>query len=358
MEDFNSGRFSTVSEAIRSMMSKEGDFSASRRLQYVDAAKEVFEDLNLSVIKDIKRVVIKLNQHLPVLPVPEDYFDFATMDYVDLHGKFKPLVFNDELHEDVPDISLAHDCGCECGCKSALCCSVKNYEVIQEVVSAQMPDESFQTFTKYTRKYMNKDGSFFQETAEPVRVFEEGEWTDTRLEVATDFICKLEVKECGCLVETPKVLSQLEANCCSLNFKHESGCSHPDFYTCKKSTYSINKDGNRLILPDHFAYDKIVLRYYTTVKTKDILIPRIGLRSFTTGIRKEIALWDKKATAGELAKWENAHTKATTVFRSRLNRMSLFDFYEYYYGEKQTNFRGDTDLDEQYWDNGRYNDDL
>lgn len=355
MENFNAGRFSAVSDAIKSIMSREGDFSAGKRLQYVEVAKEVYESLNLSVIKDVKRVVITVNEHLPTLPLPDDFFDFATLDYVDLHGQFIPLVFNDNLKEDLVDLSLASDCGCECGCKSNLCSAAKNYETITEEVTMNLPNDTPKTFTKYSRKYVNPDGSFLQEVGEPVQVFDNGTWTDTRMEISQSFICKLEVKDCGCLADCEHNRTQLQENCCGITFEHECGCSHPEFYKERTTTYNITKDGNRLILPPKFAFDKIVLRYYATIKTKDILIPRLGLKAFMTGLKKEMVLWDKKATDRELAKWEMEHSKAVAVFRRNTNRMTLRDFYEYYYGRKLKTYRGSTHLDDQYYDHGRFN---
>jgi hypothetical protein len=340
MENYNIGRFSSASDAIRSMMSREGDFSASRRLQYVEVSKEVYESLNLSVIKDIKRVLIKLDGHLPVLPLPDDFFDFATLDYVDRHGKFMPLAFNDNLKEDVVDVSLDPNCGCECGCTNQLCQAAKNYETITEQVQMEMPDTTIQTFTKYIRKYLNKDGSFFQEVSEPVKVYDNGTWTTTRMETSQAFICKLEVKECGCLKESEHNKKHLEEHCCGLNYRHECGCSHPEYYKERMTTYNISQDGKRIILPPHFEFEKIVLRYYATIKTKDILIPRLGLKAFMTGVRAEIALWDKKGTDKEYMKWSTTHTQALAVFRRNMNRMTLYDFYEYYYGVPLRNYRG------------------
>jgi hypothetical protein len=358
MENFNTGRFSKVADAVKSIMSREGDFSATKRLQYFEVAKEVYESLNLAVIKDTKRVVIKLNPHLPVLPLPDDFFDFATLDYVDRDGSFKPLVFNDKLKDDVVDVSLDHDCGCECGCKYSLCSAIKDYETITEQVTMDLPNNTPKTFTKYTRKYVNPDGSFFQEIGEPVRVYDNGTWTDTRMEVTQSFICKLEVKECGCLVECEHNRTQLEANCCGISFTHECGCSHPEYYKERKTTYNISQDGNRLILPEKFLWDKIVLRYYATIKTKDILIPRLGLKAFMTGLKKELVLWDKKASDREVAKWENEHSRAVVVFRRNINRMTLKDFYEYYYGRKLVAYRGQSHLDDQYYEHGHFNNDF
>lgn len=356
MENYNTGRFSSVSDAIRQMMSMEGDVSSSKRIQYVDAAKMVYESLNLAVIKDTKRIVINVKGHLPIIPCPDDYFDFVTLDYVDHCGKFQPMVFNDNLREKVADLSLASDCGCECGCNSSLCCSVKSYEAIMEAVVFPMPNSTTKNFTKYTRKYMNPDGSFFQEVGEPVKVYDAtGTWVDSRMDVRQEFICNLEVKACGCLADSPQNNTQLQAHCCGFDFRHESGRSSPEYYKEKSSTYNLSDKEDRIILPDHFHYDQIVMRYYATIKTKDILIPRLGLKCFMTGIKAEVALWDKKISDRELAKWQREHSKATTAFRSKINRMSLEEFSEYYFGLPQHVYRGKNELDHQYWDRNGYN---
>lgn len=356
MEDYNTGRFSTVSDAVRLMMSLEGDVSSSKRIQYIDAAKIVYESLNLAVIKDTKRVVINVKGHLPIIPCPDDYFDFATLDYVDHRGQFQPMVFNDNLKEKVADLSLAPNCGCECGCNSSMCCSAKNYEAITEEVSMALPNATVKSFTKYIRKYINSDGSFYQEIGEPVKIYDEtGTWVDTRMDIRQQFICKLDVKKCGCLEETPNNLTQLQFNCCASNFKHEAGHSSPEFYKERSSTYNLTDKDNRIILPDHFHYDKIIMRYYATIKTKDILIPRLGLKAFMTGIKSEVSLWDKRMTDRELAKWQREHSKAAGAFRSKINRMTMTDFFEYYFGLPQHVYRGQENLDRQYWDIYGYN---
>lgn len=354
MEEYNTGRFSTVAKAIASIMSREGDVSLAMRLRYTEVAKEVYEDLNLSVIKDIKRVVLNIHEHLPVLPVPLDYYDFVSLDYLDRHGVPRPMVFNDKLKDDVIDISLDHDCGCECGCTSGACCAVKNYETIQEQVEMDMPNSTVQTFTKYTRKNINPDGSYFQEVTEPVRVYDNNVWTDTLLKTVSSFICKLDVKECGCLLDTEHNRTQLQENCCGVNIRHECGCS-AEYH---KNSYTISQDGNRLILPKGYDYEKIVLRYFPVKATKDILIPRQALKVFMTGLKKEMLLWDKKGTDKELAKFESAHIKAVNVYRGKMSRMTLHEFYEYYYGRKLRQYRGESHNNDQFWDHDHYNNEI
>jgi hypothetical protein len=333
--EYNRARFISVPDAVKSLLSLERDYSSTSRLRYMDIANEVYASLNLAAIKDVKRVVVNLNPHVSSIPLPDDYYDFSHLSIVDRQGMLVPMVYNSNLQDDIADISLVKDCACECGCKDVLCDHSKSYETISEEVSMELPNGDLKTFTKTQRKYINKDGSFYREVIEPVKKYTNGVHTSTELFTTTDYICSLDVKKCGCIVDCSKNRELLAKYCAAPSFEFECGSSSPDYFVGRK-TYNISQDGMRLIVPSDFGYDKVILRYYATLPTKDRLMPLAALESFRTGLKKLDAKYDKRASKGDKIYWEVEHNKAVVVLRSILGKIMLHEFYAYYFGVSGT----------------------
>jgi hypothetical protein len=339
MEDFNSGQFQTIDEVVQSILSREGDVTGNYRWRYLEVAKEVFSELNLSAIKQTKRVLFTLDRRLNGIVLPDNYYKFSTISVINRDGRIEPLVFNSEINDDIVDQGLDKDCECEC--TDALCNYQRQYEGIEEQVEAIMPDDSRQYFTKTIRKRIAKDGSVFVQVNEPTAVYTDRVHTSTVLETTETLLCRLDIKECGCVKDNPHNRSLWDKHASNMvlhpeiDMVCEWGCPSPRYYP-RSQTYNISNDGRRIIFPSNFPFDKVLLRYYAFEKTKDILVPRMAKKALMAGIKFEVADYDKKETQGNINKWKKRYTDAIRALRDKMSACMLNEFYEYYFARNST----------------------
>jgi hypothetical protein len=335
MEDYNSAQFTTVDKIINSLISREGE--SGNKLRYKEIAHDVFDDLNLTAIKQTKRVLISVDPRTGGIALPNDFYKFSTISAPDQYGGIHPLVFNSAITDDIVDLGL--DADCECGCKDVLCTSTQKYESITEDVEAIMPGGAAKTFTKIIKKNINKDGSVILEVTEPKAIYTGGLHTSTELKSTSSFLCRLEVKECGCVIDNDQNKLLWSTHCSSLAKTCENrtsllcdmGYPNPLFYP-RSLNYNFSNDNKRIIFDSRFPHRKILLRYYAYQSTKDLLVPRIAKKAFMAGIKKEASNYDKLAPRWRILKWENDYNNAVVALRSKISMLMLHEFYEYYFG--------------------------
>jgi len=334
MEETNE-QFISVDEILKSLLSREGDIFGVNRLRYLEVSKDVFIDLNLTAVKRTKSVILTVDHHRRCIVLPSDYFKFSTIDAVLPSGYFEPLVINSSIKDkDIVDVALAKDCDCECGCVGVMVPHNKHYEYVSEEVLADMPDGSKKIFTKTVRKYIKKDGAAYVEIVEPTAIYVNGEHDSTQLVTKSVYLCKMEVKPCGCVVDTVENRKLWGLHGSSyihgVPFEHEWCFPSIDRFP-QSATYNFSEDGLRLIVPPNFAYNKVKLRYYVLSSTKDIRVPRIAKKAFMMGIKKEIADFDDSPIYNE--KNINAkYIREKDKLRNLLSMCQINEFYEYWFG--------------------------
>lgn len=339
-QDYNNGQFITVDEAINSLISREQGVGTDKKLHYKELAKDVFNMMNLSAIKQTRRILYTIDPRLHSITFPEEYFAFSTISAINDQGKLEPLIVNTDITDDIVDLGLDTQCESECNCTDVICNYSKHYETITEDVLAKMPDDTLAPFTKIIRKFINKDGSVYMEITEPVAQIVDGEHTATILQTEKKFLCKLLVKECGCIIDN-------EYNCdtwakfgSSLALKGKQDLvtewGMPSRYFPKKCTYNISNDGKRLIFPSNFPYRKVLVRIYVTNLTKNLLIPYLAKEAYLSGLKRLSTKFDRKASKGEKDEWANNYNKDMNLLRLILGRLMLNEYYEYLFGANTT----------------------
>jgi|ERR1700761_5478126 len=341
-QDYNNGQFITVDEAINSLLSREKDIAGVNKLHYKELAKDVFNAMNLSAIKQTRRILYTIDPRLHSITFPEEYWAYSSISVINHDGKIEPLTVNTDIIDDVVDLGLDNNCERECDCTDALCNYSKHYETITEDVSALMPDNTYQDFTKIIRKFINKNGSAYMEVTEPVASYnKEGTHISTELKTSQTFLCKLQVKPCGCIINNTfncdtwaKFGSSLAIKG-PLDIPFEWG--HPGVGYFQKSTkYNISDDGKRIIFPSNFPYKKVLVRIYVTSATKNLLIPYIAKEPFLSGIKRLSTKYDPKAPDGLKERWKANYNADMTVLRLVMNRLNLTEYFEYYFGINTT----------------------
>jgi hypothetical protein len=302
-------RFIPIQEVVKSLCLQEGDLLQRKKGRYLSYAKEVWMDMELQVVKDTQRQFFSINKRTNSINLPCDYTDLSGISVVDHCGVFHPIYRNERVKSDIVDIGAKKNCACECG--GDLCNLIKGYEAVVEDVEELMPDASTGTFTKISRKAYDKSGFYYEENTFPVRVYESGIWTDTALTTERKELCRVEVADNGCITDCPENYEKV----CTCTGTWDKFCTTKDslpegsylfrcegkfdlFYTesgkcfsqydkwgCFKNIYNISEEGNRLVFPANFGWDKVLVRFFRDINLRDLQIPRMSLQAFKSGLK-------------------------------------------------------------------------
>lgn len=326
-----SNAYVSANDLVDGLCIREDDFDKKRKPKYLFYFKEVYTELNLSIIRQTNRVLIKVNHKLKCIDAPDDYLFLSSIDAPNKHGKFEPLIINKNLPTDTVDLGASKTCGCDCGCDCEYCANIKNYEIIYSTVTATMPDTSIQEFTASERKKIMKDGSFVREVTTPVEVFQDNVHTSTVLQTTTEFLCRLDIKECGCIKKSPENEVLLIKFSDSYTIANDCGCPPAIIVKSEDNSYNISDKGNRIQLPFDFRHDYVRLRYYADKKTKDLRAPYIAQKAIRYGIKAEQTTFDAPGSKENLF-WMGLYNAEKETLAGNIARLQLSDFYKHILG--------------------------
>mgnify|MGYP000240411734 FL=1 len=307
-----------IKEVIEDLCHATNDFRESKKLKYAKLAKFVYRDLNFAVVKQAKRQFFEINRNTHSIDMPCNFLKLSAVSVMDEFGIQHPLYRSDTIHDDIVDIAAKEDCAC--ACKGKLCNLLKKYESIEEEVTEEMPDGSYQIFKTRLVKAVDDGGNFYQEKTFPIRRYEEGVWIDTELTTEYTELCRFELDEkskcvkdcnsnydkfynCGCnfngyekcygdsYVEGAKIIG------CTSKFDWymvDSGCYFAKCNMPFKNIYNISELGNRLLFPHDFPFKKVLIRFYINEKLNDMEIPIIAQQTAMTGLKYYEFKWDDK----------------------------------------------------------------
>ncbi len=305
-------RFVPILDVIKSLCLQEGDILQRKKGRYLSYAKEVWQDMDLQVVKDATRQFFNINKRTNSVQLPCDFLDLSGVTIVDHCGVFHPVYRNERVKSDIVDIAAKKDCACECS--GTLCNMVKGYEAIVEDVEELMPDTTTQTFTTITRKAFDKNGYFYEEKTYPKRLYSGGAWIDTILTTEVNELCKVELDGNGCITDCEENFDKI----CTCTGTWDRFCTNkssiPDgsflfkcegkfdlFFTetgrcfCEfdkwgnyRNIYNISEEGDRIIFPHNFGWDRVLIRYFRDINLKDLKIPYVAVPTFKTGLK----VWD------------------------------------------------------------------
>jgi hypothetical protein len=324
----------TISEIVKGIMRREKDLAGTNFLLYESIAKDIWKELNLEACRLTERRFVKVDKRTNSITLPNNYLKLSSICEIDSCGKQVPLVINTNITSDIIDVSGISDCGCECGCESELCSSVKNYELIQEDIEIAMPDNTIQVFTGTLRKKINRDGSYVTEKIWPTKKYDNGTYTAVVMESTEEFLCKVELLPCGCVKPTPENEDKIVACSGADSYQIDCGCNiNPDFLMRPEHIhhpqYNFSEEGDRITSECFYKCDYVLARYYVNNKTKDILVPYFARKAIATGIKLEAAEYDKKQIpAWQKARWEQNNIKARRVLMDKLNEVNLTSFLQ------------------------------
>lgn len=322
------------------------DYLQRTKGKLLSVAKMVWEDLNLTTVKEAERELFQINKRTNTVDLPFNTLHFSSASVIGKNGVIYPLFQNNRLHKDIVDVGAKKDCGCEKGCGYQLCATISNYEAIQSTKSDFLPDGTPISFVCQDRKVVDKNGWLISETQYPLRVYISGIWTNTVRHTETKRICALELDSNGCICDTDQNINAVLGSCLpnvplggtasqppapnvdtwqyysrsKLDWiSFQSGCfGGTDF----KNIYNISETGDRLIFPHDFPFDHVLIRRYVDQNLSDIRIPKVALTTFLTGIKYFEMRWNDKRQR-EAAKYEMDYSKQKWGLLLELNKYTI-----------------------------------
>lgn len=317
---------SRLIDVVDSVLIRENDLQGIKRARYMLVAKEIYEETNLHGIKDSKRLICKVDKNTNSIYLPDEGLMFSTI-YGIVNGKFQAFALNANISEDIIDLS-AHKY-CENGCGSQLCSDVKNYELVEENVYAPMPNGSSVLFRKTSRKKINPDGSYIYEITEPVKNYSaSGTHISTTLITRTEFICNLDIDDKGCVIENEDNKQKIWSVCGFHNIGEDCGKPLDKSCFCPNLEYNVSTDGKRIILPSNLSLDTVLVRYYYSQKTKDIMIPFVAKNLFRLKLVYALKELMDNVSRGTKIDLERKIWAAENQMNTDLSRLTLSELYD------------------------------
>lgn len=323
-------RFDPVLEVIDSLCLRSGDIARRKKGLYMDVASDVWNDLNESTLRIAKRLKIpvrkefQINKKTNSLDLPCNTLRLSSVNVVDECGIIYPIYRNLRLHDDIVEVPPEKNCACEHKCGYQLCNTVKGYVAVQSVQSDTLPDNTPISFNCINRLVVDKNGVIYQENQYPKRIYTDGVWTDTILYTESTKMCECEVDHNGCLCDTEQNINNACESCGIRNFNPQinqknitncvggtavcppspncdewvyfcnnkmdwftvqCGCSPRGFRKGFNNIYNISENGNRLIFPHDFGFEKALVRFYEDIELDNLLIPYMAKDTFMTGLQ-------------------------------------------------------------------------
>jgi len=284
--------FVTIEEIVEDACHAMDDYLLRNKMKFLRLAKRVYNDeLKLGSVRAAVRQFFEIDKSTNTVKMPCDFHRLSGVYWQDKSGQFHPLFRNDKLHDDIVDIKAANNCACDCGGK--LCNAIKSYESIIEEISDEMPNGDPVVFKCERRKGIDGNGVFYEVVQYPIRVYEDGVWTDTVLKTEKRELCELELQG-GCVTDCDANVEKVYSCGCSGDEEVVSCLSKMSVFMTEcgtwfgqegfKNIYNITEQGDRLIFPNDIPVDKVLIRYYPVVDLKNIKVPLVARSAMITGI--------------------------------------------------------------------------
>lgn len=312
-------------EIITALCGRKGDVGGHLEMKYRGVVLDVYRDLNLYTLKYAVRQLLPVDRKTNSIIVPDKYMFFSSLSFIDECNMINTIAVNNNLTDDIIDMSLNKDCECECQCKNDLCGQIKYYEPIIEDSEELMPDSTYKTFTSITRKKLMPGGKLVIERTFPVAKFgADNEFTDVTLETEIEELCQLEVASCGCVKDTPDNCKKLNECCNATTFATDCGCTSCAIPSGK--SFNFNEEGNRIVLPSEFPYSKALLRFYIEADVKNMRIPTISKETFIYGLEAFTLPFDDSQPRWRIKDFEDGYSARKAKNFTLLNRFSMKQF--------------------------------
>lgn len=328
-------RFEPVMDVVDELCLLSGDIMRRKKGLYLAVANTAWSDLNETTLRIAKRVKIPVRKEFSVskrtnsIELPCSFNRLSSVNVVDECGVIHPVFRNLSIHDDLVEVPAEKNCACEKKCGYQLCNTIKGYVAVQTVQSDTLPNGSPISFNCISRMAVGENGVVYKEEQAIARIYTNGVWTDTVLKTTSTQLCQCETDDHGCICDTERNVTMLCESCGIRNFNPQinsgnlttqtepycvggtavcppdpscnewvyfcdnkmdwfsvqCGCDRGRFRREYRNVYNISENGNRLVFPHDFGFEKALVRFYEDIDLKNLLIPYIAKDTFMTGVQ-------------------------------------------------------------------------
>jgi hypothetical protein len=346
-------------EVVNSILGKTGDLLRSDEIKYLTHLKDVYRELNFLIIKDTKKIRIKLNKRFNSIYLPKDFVSIHSLSYEDSCKNLQTIFKgdNDEVIED----KQVHKCDCK---NDTLKCNEAKFETIFETI--YIPETSFDiclqgcalvlngcelvmassTLGRYVKlreaKKIMPDGSVYI-IKDHLSYLENGQ---PQIVTRETHLCKLEVEECGCIKPIEENVAKLNGCGCAnepVTIKVQTSCNKGcDEDKCcddkKENTYTVVEKKGKIFLSSNFLYETVVLKYYYEAnKINEIEIPIEAKMAVQYGLMLQFSRFDirnpTKYGMMQTREWERLYKIERDKLRDWRFRWGLDEFKMIVFGK-------------------------
>lgn len=324
-------RFQPAIDVIDDLCLLSGDLQKRKKGLFLTVADMTWQDLNETTLRIAKRVKIPvrkkfaLNKKTNSIDLPCDSLRVSSINVVDeKSGVIYPVYRNLRLHDDLVEMPATSNCACEYKCGNQLCNSIKGYVAIQTTQTDTLPDGTPISANCVTRIAVGKNGVVYKEEQSLQRVYTNGVWTNTVVQTESKEMCQCETDDNGCVCDTEENVNIMCGACGISNFNPninsrylndcrggtascppDPNCNEWTYYCNSKmdwfsvqcgdfpfgfrrgseNIYNIGENGNRIIFPHNFGFEKALVRFYEDISVDELLIPYVAKDVYMTGLQ-------------------------------------------------------------------------
>lgn len=333
---------------------------------YLTIAKRAWQKCFWNTLYEVQSVWLTMQAGTPYnyIPVPKDCVRIFSVNNVDRHGKIQPLFYNNQLN--ILPKPVTPSCGCNaCKC-DGLCDDLNAVTVTSKLLFNYSGVDYFQKC--WIKTCSNGDVIKFCET--PVKSYNDVTGTpgDYNQDYNNDYligtpgldnftivtqttqekICALEVRPCGCVVDTPQNVELINSFCgCFFPFGFWTRHQHPktfldDINENHLGEVKLNEDNTRIyfkptrhfpILNDPLVPQYLLLSYQTNGFdcTSQVIVPEFALDYMFTAIDYRSKRFNGKFTLNEkqMAKYDMQDEENKIImFLNPLNLQKIADIQD------------------------------
>lgn len=276
----------TITDAVEEYMALAMDFNSMHRSTFLTRGKWVWKHIRNNILKSVshKWVTVDKTKSTYRAYLPKCASMFLSVSIKTPDGCID-LTPNPEMCI-VDYITVdKYDCGCPKGVKE---CITTN-ETITETITIEGV-----SYTKTVITTVMSNGNVFKEITEPISQLDaEGNFIKVNMVDSNELICKLSVKDCGCVEVSQSNLEVLKTCCSSVTINGFSlFCNAP---VEKYNPFSIENeyghfkydDNNTVYLEGKNFPDQVLINYTSNGDgEEDEVIPDYAMKCFFDGMHE------------------------------------------------------------------------
>lgn len=323
--------YHTISDALEKYMALSGNNSASLKMQYMVRALEIWKEIRNDILKTTSHKWVQVDKSsLPYkIELPKCASLFLNITIKNKCDEYVPLSKWQNMPT-TPYVDVTKKCTCNNDLKN---CIESNETITENIVLYGT------SYTKKTKTKVYSNGDVYIETSTPYeKLDEDGSDKNHIVEMIDEkkLICKLSIKECGCIEVSQENLKTIESCCCQETINQCNKICN-DYFTQPNDIYLSQNDGGYFSYsePNRHVYlygsipSQVIVNFQTTGESEeDELIPNYAFMAFVKGMDWINSRYSKTMNRLEKRQYEEEYASEKSKLELKLprNKINIYSF--------------------------------